>query len=33
MKAILFGYLILAMLVVGCSAYTPVKYYFLDMKD
>ena len=32
MKAILFGYLILVLLV-GCSAYTPIKYYFLDMKD
>ena len=32
MKAILAGYLVLALLV-GCSSYTPVKYYFLDLKD
>ena len=33
MKALLIAYLILLVLVVGCSTYVPVKYYYLDMKD
>ena len=30
MKALLIAYIIL---LIGCSSYTPVKYYFLDLKD
>ena len=30
MKALLVAYLVL---LIGCSTYVPVKYYYLDMKD
>ena len=33
MKAVLVLFAVWVALLIGCSSYTPVKYYFLDLKD